>query len=498
MIIDKKRELGQFFTPKGVADFMATFFFDQRRTVNLLDAGAGTGILTKSFINRLCLSQNRPEQIKVTAYEIDSILIPQLMETMSECKRICEDIGISFKAEIRRKDFVEDAVRLIRKNGATPIDLKFNAAIVNPPYKKIKSNSKSRLLLQSIGIETSNLYTAFLSLIVRLLNKNGELVAITPRSFCNGPYFKSFRSDFLNSMSLQRIHVYESRAAAFKDSEVLQENIIFHAVKEYTQPDRVIISNSLGKPDASVSMHEVKYTDVVASSDADQFIHLVLNELNIKAKKLMKRLTTSLMELGLNVSTGRVVDFRAESFLRKTCHNNTVPLIYPCHFNGGYVCWPKIDSRKPNAIVDSAQTHQLLVPSGTYVLVKRFSAKEEKRRIVACIYNHKKINAPFVGFENHLNYFHNKGNGIPLKLAKGLAVFLNSTIVDTYFRQFSGHTQVNATDLKSLKYPNKASLEKLGDLINLSGWNQDNIDNLVKMEVFDGQEKHKDSSKKTA
>jgi adenine-specific DNA-methyltransferase len=92
---------------------------------------------------------------------------------------------------------------------------------------------------------------------------------------------------------------------------------------------------------------------------------------------------------------------------------------------------------------------ELLVPKGTYVLVKRFTSKEESRRVVAAVYAPERIDAEQVGFENHLNYFHRKGGGLPVTLAKGLAAFLNSTLVDLFFRQFSGHTQVNATDLRN-------------------------------------------------
>jgi adenine-specific DNA-methyltransferase len=46
-------------------------------------------------------------------------------------------------------------------------------------------------------------------------------------------------------------------------------------------------------------------------------------------------------------------------------------------------------------------------------------------------------------------------------LAKGLCRFLNSEAVDTYFRTFSGHTQVNATDLRNLHYPTRKQLEAL-------------------------------------
>lgn len=43
-----------------------------------------------------------------------------------------------------------------------------------------------------------------------------------------------------------------------------------------------------------------------------------------------------------------------------------------------------------------------------------------------------------------------------------MAVYLNSTAIDTYFRRFSGHTQVNATDLRRLRYPSLECLFALG------------------------------------
>jgi adenine-specific DNA-methyltransferase len=67
-----------------------------------------------------------------------------------------------------------------------------------------------------------------------------------------------------------------------------------------------------------------------------------------------------------------------------------------------------------------------------------------------------------LGFENHLNVFHSGKQGIPEDLARGLAVFLNSTALDEQFRRFSGHTQVNATDLRLLKYPSRETLTRLG------------------------------------
>jgi adenine-specific DNA-methyltransferase len=64
-------------------------------------------------------------------------------------------------------------------------------------------------------------------------------------------------------------------------------------------------------------------------------------------------------------------------------------------------------------------------------------------------------------------------------VAKGLTAFLNSTLVDSYFRQFSGHTQVNATDLRSLRYPAWEKLVALGRRVGASFPAQDELDRLV-------------------
>src|SRR5262249_37652368 len=186
-----------------------------------------------------------------------------------------------------------------------------------------------------------------------------------------------------------------------------------------------------------------EHAQVVRPEDPDAFIHVVPDELDHLIGEHIRGLDASLADLGLNVSTCRVVDFRARELLRAQPEPETAPLIYPAHFVDGAVAWPNPRTRKPNALALAPAADDLLVPADFYVLVKRFSAKEERRRIVAAVYDPRRVPGARVGFENHLNYYHRNGAGLPPKLAWGLAAFLSSTLVDAYFRQFNGHTQVN-------------------------------------------------------
>ncbi|TVP78205.1 MAG: modification methylase [Puniceicoccaceae bacterium] len=480
-MLDEKRRglMGQFMTPAPVARLMATMFDDLSGDLHLLDAGAGVGSLTAAFVENACSRNRAPKSITLNAYELEPALTKQLTQTATLCREACDQAGIASMGRVFQEDFIQQATNILTRDlFSDNIEPRFNRAILNPPYRKLHSASKERKLLRKVGIETSNLYTAFVALTVKLLEDGGELVAITPRSFCNGPYFKPFRKMLLSTMSLKHIHIFHSRNKAFKEDAVLQENIIFHAIKN-APTDRVVISSSACADDPKIVRHKAQPQEVVNPDDPDLVIHIVTTQEEGESALKARSLPCSLADLGIEVSTGRVVDFRAKEHIHAEPDKDTVPLIYPGHFKNGFIMWPKLNGRKPNALGDNADTEKLLVPNGTYALVKRFTAKEERRRVVAAVYDPQRIEAKRVGFENHLNYFHVNGNGLPRSLARGLVLFLNSTLVDQYFRQFSGHTQVNATDLRSLRYPTLAHLKLMGNRYRKEVPDQERIDSIL-------------------
>jgi adenine-specific DNA-methyltransferase len=382
---ERQEELGQFLTASPVADFMASMFGPLPRTVRLLDAGAGAGSLTAAFVSRCCEKRDGIRVIEATLYELDCEILDALSATMRECERRCVAAGIRFTFTIHSADFIHEMSTRLAGDLFGSLPPAFDAAIANPPYRKISTDSTERRALRAAGVETSNLYTGFIALIQRLLVPGGQLVGITPRSFCNGPYFRPFREDFLSQLELRRLHVFESRQAAFRDDSVLQENIIFHAVKGRNQPDEIVISSSSGEHGGDITESVFPFSEIVYPHDPEKFIHIPSAASHVTAKETLDGLSTSLASLGVTVSTGRVVDFRLKDALRKEPERGTVPLLYPCHFNGGNVHWPRLEARKPNAILDNAETRPWLVPSGVYLLTKRFTSKEERRRLVACM-----------------------------------------------------------------------------------------------------------------
>jgi adenine-specific DNA-methyltransferase len=473
----QRSELGQFMTPATVARLMAGQFNNLSGHINLLDPGAGVGSLTAAFVERLLTNSNQVESCFITAYEVEASFIPSLQECLNHCCQALKNRGIKADYCLRNESFIgsitENNLPLFNTDTQN-----FTHAILNPPYKKINSKSIEKKILSKLGIETVNLYSAFVWLSILQLSQNGEIVAITPRSFCNGSYFRPFRQAFLETMVLQNIHIFESRSLAFAEDNVLQENIIFHATKTEIKPKFIEISiNSEQELDSFSEMRLVPYNQVIEKNDPEMFIHVITNSLEDALKVQMDKFPSTLEELSLEISTGPVVDFRLKSSLRNSLDDQTVPLIYPESIKPGKVLFPPTKPKKSIAIEKNQETQKWLIPSGCYVVIKRFSAKEEKRRIVAAV--SFPIDSSALGIENHLNYYHARGKGMNPDLAKGLAAFLNSTLFDQYFRLFSGNTQVNATDLRKIKYPCKNDLIKLGIQIHESAFDQNQIDHLV-------------------
>lgn len=452
----KKSRFGQYLTPAGIATFMAGLFPVADGNCRLLDAGAGIGSLSAAFLERWISGGFHFKQVELDAFEVDKSLHTHLAQTLSKYH------SEKFSMKVLGEDFIFAAEEALSGGLFANSLTRYSHAILNPPYKKISSKSAHRHVLRRAGIETVNLYSAFVALAVALAAPGGQIVAIIPRSFCNGPYYRPFREYVLERAAICHIHLFKSRTKAFKDDDVLQENIIIRIERNGRQGP-VKISSSTDDSFSDIVTHEYPFERIVFPDDPERFIHVPLSP-DKNTIELSPVVRYTLNDLGIKVSTGPIVDFRLKEHLRAMPGPGTVPLLYPSHFSDNCTIWPIEGMKKPNAIERNANTEKWLYPNGFYCVVRRFSSKEEKRRIVANVVDPEIFdNVPVLGFENHLNLFHENKQGLPQALARGLAIFLNTTAADENFRRFNGHTQVNATDLRLMKYPSRDVLIELGE-----------------------------------
>lgn len=449
-----KAQLGQFLTPASTARFMAGLFDNESgRICRLLDPGAGIGSLSSAFLDRCVSGQLAFQSVHLAAFELDAPLHSRLESVLASYRN-----KLDFSYEVIGTDFIEEAVNRIQ----FAYGGQFTHVILNPPYKKIGASSRYRRSLRQVDIEAVNLYSAFVALALKMMAPGGQLVAIIPRSFCNGPYYAPFRALIAQYAAIRHLHLFASRTSAFKDDGVLQENVIIKLERDGRQGN-VVVTTSTDDRFSDLVTHTYPFERIVFPDDPGGFIH-VPTVPGLGALEQSEAIRYSLEELGIAVSTGPVVDFRLKEYLVDQPEPGTVPLLYPAHFGRRGIEWPKPDIKKPNALRHVAETEKWMYPSGFYCVVRRFSSKEERRRIVANVVDGAGLSpAPLLAFENHLNVFHEQKHGLSEALARGLGLFLNTTAVDQSFRRFSGHTQVNATDLRMIKYPSREVLIALGE-----------------------------------
>ena len=83
----ERKKYGQFFTSMETARFMAGLYKLDKKTgkVSVLDAGAGSGILSCAFIERM-ETIDSIQEIELTCYENDENVLPLLKRNLEYCK----------------------------------------------------------------------------------------------------------------------------------------------------------------------------------------------------------------------------------------------------------------------------------------------------------------------------------------------------------------------------------------------------------------------------
>lgn len=419
--VDRKTEFEQYLTPENVARQAVSLFTPDANPVRILDLGAGTGILGAET------AVSSAQGSSLTAVEIDGQLAALADQTF-------EHVGVTHQV------VCSDALSVLLE----PV---FDRVILNPPYKKITPIS---LATESGYVPVSNLYAAFLVRAVCALRPGGECVAIIPRSWMNGEYFAPFRKWLFSVCSIDVIAVYGSRQDHFKDSSVLQE-IMLLKVSKRRQCSVVSVYNGIAPLD---DLRNKGHRDAIL----DDLLVGSSRILRVQVQDALLASLPTLAESGLWVSTGKLVWFRNRDILLDRPARDALPLYWPDNAGSLEASHPLMRSRREQWVDEKAYGRHVVLPVGSYCLVNRFSSKEQARRVMPSLLS---STVPFV-VDNKLNYVHQgtSRNTIPLdrELAVGVTMWMSSSLVDAWYRQVSGSTQVNATDLRELPIPPRHAL----------------------------------------
>ena len=472
-----RKKKGQFFTSVETARFMADMFDldDRKEHVLILDPGAGTGILSIAFLERI-LSEMPGISVSLTCYETDTEVLPVLKNNL-EYVRSKYNEQIEYR--ILEKDYILSQSNDFEENLlVNEKPAKYDFVIANPPYLRVARSHPAAMSMNKVVHGAPNLYFLFAAMSLFNLKTEAEMVYIIPRSWTSGAYFKAFRKYLLKEGKIEQIHLFVSRDKVFNADEVLQETMIIKVRRSTRKPKLVLITSSNSCNDFDdITRLKVPYDAVVSGEDL--YVYLPTSDKEIEVIKKINTYHSTLPDEGLKMKTGIVVDFRQWDELRKEPGDHILPLFYSQHIRDGRVDHQP-SGKEGDWIID--EKPGLIQKNKNYVFVKRFTAKEERRRLQCGVYSPADFKEyKFIGTQNKINFVDRvDGSEMDDRTTYGVYALLNSTLFDMYYRILNGSTQVNSTEINNIPVPPANMIKKIGERVLVSeDLSTDNCDRIL-------------------
>ena len=480
-----KKTKGQFFTPLSISRFMGSLAKSPRVEISVLDPGCGCGILSSCLIENLALN-HRFAQVHLTAYETDAKVIPYATAVFQYLKQWLLKRGITLDFFIRQDDFVLTNAECLCEEptlfdgSCTP---KYDYIISNPPYFKLSKDDPRVKASSSVVDGVANIYALFLAISAKMLSGCGQIIFITPRSFASGRYFRLFRNFFFSTVSLDFIHLFNTRRDTFAKDDVLQELLIMRGrpICDDARNREITVSYSEGAFDLDKA-YTKNYLekDIIDVSSEEKILYLPISSRDEAILNLFKSWDGNMSKFNIQVSTGPVVAFRSEEYLSPEESEETVPL-YWCHNVVKMLCDHPVEKKGRCQYIRVSQgSKSSLLPNKNYILLRRFSAKDDESRLVAAPYFGNASKYRYVGVENKLNYIYRPKGHLIRSEVMGISALLNSELYDSYFRLFNGNINVSSTELRMMPFPPIKTIREIGNSIILNNdYSMEHINKVV-------------------
>lgn len=443
----KRKKIGQFFTSLEAARFMAGLFLvPEQQHLDVLDPGTGSAILTAALMERLS-THSGLASVSLICYETEPAILALLKDNLDYIKA---NVPFELNYTIISENYITS-----QQNPKPMADL----VIGNPPYLKVNRQAPEACAMPQVVHGAPNLYFLFAARSIENLRDRGQMVYIIPRSWTSGAYFKAFRHFLFENAAIEHMHLFISRDKVFEQESVLQETMIIKIQKSVPMPQSICITSTETTHDFQEMQKQVVPSRLVVQQDENQYVYLVTNPSDVNVLERLSILPYTLLDLQMKMKTGLTVDFREREHLFDSHAKDRVPMFFSQHLKDGRIVFP---IGKHGEFLDTRKK-SLLQPNENYLFVKRFTAKEEPRRLQSSIY----LQADFpqyqeISTQNKLNFITGTKKPLSTLLVYGLYCLFNSTLYDRYYRILNGSTQVNSTEVNTMPMPSRDGIAYLG------------------------------------
>ena len=386
--LKKRKNLGQYFTPKSIRELLLSKL-PKKDNANILDPACGSGEFLLSC-------EKYFKNPKLDGFEIDKNLVSIASKLVknSNIKNI-DTLNIDINDNKNKYDYV----------------------IGNPPYFEIKLNEELKAKHSDIIKGRVNIFSLFIKIGLEVLKDGGYLAYVVPPSMNNGAYFSKLREYIIKNSSLEYLHIIDGA-----------DN--FHSANQKVM--LIILKKTNSKKSKKYIFQK---NGITIFTEDKKFLNGAYKN------------TVSLKEIGYGVKTGAIVWNEHKEKLTNDKNNSTL-LIWSSNIVDGKIIIPipkavgSLSKNKPQYIKNIPKD---LIIRSRVVVVNRITGSLKDINIKSAIVNEKEFVC-----ENHVNVIYPLKNANPNYSLEDILNALQDETNMEVMRLISGNTQVSKTELERL------------------------------------------------